>query len=544
MKNIFQSIATRRPKKSVFDLTHNRKFSFQPGLLYPTLNEEILPGDHWSFDTSALVRFQPMISPVMHQVDVCSYSFFVPCRLTMQRGGFETFITGGPRGDGQDYAGNTIIPPMCWFSDAGSSASSINVNNIIQGTLADYLGIQFGDASGAGAIRLNVMEFIAFWLIWNENFRDQNLSPDYVNKYPGIFQSQGDITPAIYAAMTDVSDPFDFWNLPHVCWEKDLFTSALPFAQRGQPVETPLSGTAQVTYLDPSQVIKTSTANAGHLVAGTGTQPPVVFEEDVTGTNQPVQIRNIDSVELTSGGFTINALRLAARLQEWLEKMARGGSRYVEQILQMWGVVSSDARLQRPEYLGGGKLPVHISEVLQTSENGSTPIAEMAGHGVAAGKQHGWSKTFEEHGFVMSFIFLRPKTAYQQGTRRKFTNRFDKLDWAWPQFAHLGEQTVLTSELYTTMNLAVNNTEFGYQQRYAEYKYIPSTVHGEFRISLNHWQWGRIFAAVPELNQGFVRCDPDPRIFNVIDTTDPLYCIVTNKITAVRPLPYYGEPTL
>lgn len=543
--NIFESIGMRKPQKSSFNLTHNRKFSFSPGKLYPTLCREVLPGDRWSFDASALVRFQPMISPVMHMVDVCSYSFFVPDRLTMNRGAFEVFITGGPKGDGKDALGRTIEIPHAYFHVGASTESELSDIYLADGTLSDYLGIGQVAPVGTNLIKLNMMPFISFWRIWCEYFRDQNLHPDYVALFPAIFDSWGDITSQIYAALLHPDNPFAFFGIPNVCWEKDYFTSALPFAQRGQPVETPLSGTGTVTYKQPATarvVGPDPGAPAGDIKAAA-----FVTGDDATLYNvdtQPIAIENVDEVALTSGGFTINSLRLAARLQEWLEKMARGGARYIEQIKSQFGVTSSDARLQRPEFLGGGKMPVHISEVLQTSENGATPLAEMAGHAVAAGKQHGWSKFFEEHGKVYSFIFLRPKTSYQQGIDRMWTSRFDKLDWAWPSFAHLGEQEVLESEIYATYTTAFNEVVFGYQQRYAEYKYIPSTVHGEFRNTLDHWHWGRQFATTPTLSPEFVSCDPSARIFNVIQDTDPLYCIVTNRINAVRPLPYQGEPTL
>lgn len=550
MTNIFQSLSGRKPKKSSFDLTHNRKFSFAPGMCYPILCQEALPGDKWSYDVSTLVRFMPMINPIMHMVDVCVYSFSVPDRLTMQRGGFEVFITGGPTGNGNDAAGNVMAIPRCNFAVA-PDATHVAAGQLGVGSLADYLGIAFGDINVGDGVVLNMMPFIAFWRIWTEYVRDQNLHPDYVTLYPGIFASQGDITAAIIAALGDAMNPFAFFDIPQVCWEKDYFTSALPFAQRGSPVETPLSGTADVTYRVPAEIISGA--------AGTPTQALGVRDgteilnrsSDGTFDNAggDAGLDNIEEVELTTGGFTINALRVAARLQEWLERMARGGARYIEQMKSQFGVTSSDARLQRPEMLGGGKIPVHISEVLQTSATDSvggtnTPLGEMAGHGVAAGKVAGWSKYFEEHCLIISLMFLRPKPAYQQGISRLFTRRFNKLDWAWPSFAHLGEQEIYMSEIYATMTSGDLVDIFGYQQRYAEYKYIPSTVHGEFRTTLDAYHWGRIFATEPALTPEFVACDPDPRIFNVLQATDPLFAIVTNRINCIRPLPYHGEPTL
>lgn len=549
MKNIFSSISIGRPKSSAFNLSHSRKFSFAPGVLTPTLCQEVLPSDRWNFDTNALVRFQPLVYPTMHLVDVYSYSFFHPARLCMERGKFETFITGGNKGDGKDALGNVVEIPYVVIGSVPTTDASLLYSSIIyDGGLLDYLGCGQIDASiidSGYTFKLNMMPVIAFWRIWNEYFRDQNLHPDIVELNPGFFNSSGNITAAAHAAFTDPDTGFPWDTLPQVCWEKDAFTSALPFAQRGAPVETPLSGSATVTY-KPVSTVTGGLAGTDTQALGVRDGTANVNRSSSTFDNpaQDTAVENIDEVNVDTGGFSINALRLAARLQEWLERMARGGARYIEQIKSHFGVISSDARLQRPEMLGGGKIPVSISEILQTNENGTTPLGEMAGHGVAAGKVTGFNRFFEEHGFVMSFYFLRPKTAYQQGIPRLWTNRFDKLDWAWPSFAHLGEQEVLTKELYMTMEGDTNEEVFGYQQRYWEYKFIPSTVHGEMRTTLAPWHWGRIFEEVPTLSPEFVNCDPSSRIFNVITGGDPLYAIVSNRITAIRPLPYYGEPQL
>lgn len=545
--NPFQSIGTRRPQASKFDLSHNRKFSFLPGKLYPILCAEAIPSDVFQYDANAVVRMAPMLAPIMHMVDVCVHSFFYPERLTQKRGNFEIFITGGRLGDGKDANGNTIQAPYFIINGAQtSSASRINIGNLLAGSLADFLGIGFSVNGPAGDndVAINARPFIAFWRIYNEYFRDQNVDRDYCDMYPGIFESEGgDITSEIYTAITAAGAlNFPFFSIPQVCWEKDYFTSALPFAQRGQAVEAPLTGSATVTYKSPATV--------GGALAGTDQMLGVQDDTTIIGRGLsspavPTTIENIDDITLNAGGFTITALRTAARLQEWLEKMATGGSRYIEQIKSQFGVTSSDARLQRAEYLGGGKIPMHISEVLQTSSDDSTPLAEMAGHGVTAGQVTHWKKFCEEHGFFFSFIYLRPKTAYQQGLPRMWWNRFDKLDYAWPSFARIGEQEVLVKEMYNALIPADDDEVFGYQQRYAEYKYIPSTVHGEFKTTQDHWHWGRQFSAKPTLSSDFVHCDPSDRIFNVLNVgTDSLYCIVNNRITARRPLPYYGEPML
>lgn len=571
MSNIFNDISLRKPKKSIFNLSHQRKFSFRPGFLYPTMCQEVLPGDLWNHSSSALVRFQPLLSPLMHIVDVCVYNFFVPNRLAMERSKWEVFITGGANGDGKDPLGNTIETPyvIMYGTKSGGSpvANSFGADEVFTtGTIGDYLGCNTfsGTSSGMDNVtqnKFNVMPFLHFWRIWCEYFRDQNVHKDYVNLYPGIFSATGNIGAAIVASEATAGENW-FWNLPKVCWEKDMFTSALPFAQRGAPVQTPLSGTGSVTYRHPA-IVRTNSDAVSNLNGLLGTSlnstPQGRLEVDKAGqvsAGSQGYLDNIQSVSLTSGGFTINDLRLAARLQEYLERMARGGARYKEQLLSIWGVNSSDARLQRSEYLSGGKIPVHISEVLQTSATdeaaGTTPQGEMAGHAAAAGNASHYKKYFEEHGFVMSFIFLRPKTAYQQGMPRWATQRPTRLDYAIPQFAQLGEQEVKVGELYWKGSAAADGATFGYQQRYAEYKYIPSTVHGDFKLSLDFWHWGRQLDGwgtgsyvAPTLSPTFVECSPDERVFNVVQSgVDNLYAIVNHNINAVRPLPYYGEPTL
>ncbi|UDN67884.1 major capsid protein [robinz microvirus RP_171] len=553
--NPFQSTSSRRPESSKFDLSHNRKFSFKPGYLYPILVTEAIPSDVWNYDCNAVVRMAPMLSPVMHMVDVCVHSFFYPERLTQKRGYFETFITGGSRGDGKASDGTTVeCPYFVVTGDPSSSAAAISIpERMGEGSLADFLGIHVSNIAGlgAGTQRINARPFIAFWRIYTEYFRDQNVQFDPTEVYtvPGanIFDSPGgDMTAAIYAAITAVGEfEFQFFELPRVCWDKDYFTSALPFAQRGEAVEAPLTGSATITYKDVSEVFRQD----GGLPFATdplkGSDTGELLTNNSVNPNEPGRIENLDEITLNAGGFTITALRTAARLQEWLEKMATGGARYIEQIKAQFGVTSSDARLQRAEYLGGGKIPMHINEVVQSSADDATPLAEMAGHGVTAGNVTNFKKFVEEHGYFLTFIYLRPKPAYQQGLPRMFFNRFDKLDYAWPSFARIGEQEILRKELWFSLNPTFDEGVFGYQQRYAEYKYLPSTVHGEFQSTLNHWQWGRIFDSPPALSAEFVQCDPSDRIFNILGLgTDSLYCIVNNRITARRPLPYYGEPTL
>ena len=247
---------------------------------------------------------------------------------------------------------------------------------------------------------------------------------------------------------------------------------------------------------------------------------------------------------------TINDLRSAIRLQEWLEKNARGGSRYIESILSHFGVRSSDARLQRPEFLGGGQVPINVSEVLQTSASElatggvkpSTPQGTMAGHGISVGQNNRVSYRCEEHGYIVGILSVMPKTAYQQGVPKKFLRK-DKFDYYWPEFAHLGEQAIQNQEIFIDSDPDELEKTFGYIPRYAEYKYENDTVHGEMRDTLKFWHLGRIFDNQPQLNAEFIECDPSDRIFAVLEQ-EHFYAIINHSVRAKRLMPYFGTPTL
>ena len=230
-----------------------------------------------------------------------------------------------------------------------------------------------------------------------------------------------------------------------------------------------------------------------------------------------------------------------------VRKNARGGSRYIESILSHFGVRSSDARLQRPEFLGGGSVPIQVSEVLQTAPatnnaggGGTTsPLANMAGHGIAVGSNANIEYRCEEHGFIMGIMSIMPKTAYYQGLN-KMWSREDRFDYFWPEFAHLGEQEVALKEIYT--NTTTPENTFGYVPRYAEYKYLNDSVHGELKTSLEFWHLGRKFDTPPALNQTFIECVPSDRIF-AVQGEEHIYAIINHKVLAKRPMPYFGTPT-
>lgn len=519
MPKIFEKIGARRPKTSSFDLSHEKKMSFNMGQLIPAYLQEILPGDRFTVKTETLLRLAPMIAPVMHRVDVTVHYFFVPNRITWK--GWEDFITGGRDGDDASE-----MPVM--------NADAVNLHFDV-GSLADYFGIPIRPAGYAGGTEnympISQMPFRAYQKIWNEYFRDETIN-----------------TP-IVIDQDDWSDP-DFINglgaLRNRSWQKDYFTSALPFTQRGAEINMPLEGTGSVTYTPTSfikDVFGVPLANQTTVTTNVSGQT-----RDDASTNL-TRIENIDEVVLDSSSVSINDFRVAHRLQKWLEKQARGGYRYIETLLSHFGVQSSDARLQRPEYLGGGTQHVIISEVLNTTGTVDSPQGQMSGHGISAGQTNSFSKRFEEHGYVIGIISVMPKTAYMQGMPRHFTRR-DKLDYAWPEFAHLGEQEIKNREIYISAagdETIYANAVFAYQQRYAEYKYAEDTVHGDFRDTLLFYHMARKFDTRPQFNEEFLEANPTHRIF-AVDDEDPavhkLWCQLYNNVKADRPLPYFGIPTI
>lgn len=501
-------------KKSKFDLSHERKLSLNMGDLVPIMCQEVLPGDRFRVNTELMLRLAPMLAPVMHRFNVFVHHWYVPNRLVWDE--WQDFITGGKNGD--------LAPIHPHFFAVPSSNTQLFEN----GTLADYFGLPTIPSTGAvitNQYKISALPFRAYQLIYNEFYRDQNLS-DPVD-FGGI--GSGQVVP-------NTQQFIDLMSLRKSSWEKDYFTSSLPWAQRGgnslAPVEYS-SGSSTKVLDAATNALVTSTTAIGTDASGNPTYP------GANGTDARIE---------TEAGIDINEFRKAWRVQQWLEKNARGGARYIEVLLKHFGVLSSDARLQRPEFLSGASAPVSISEVLSTfqfsGDATGQPQGNMAGHGIAASAGLGFKRKFEEHGFVISILRVMPRTAYQQGIPKQFS-RFDKFDYAWPVFANLGEQEVKQSELYAEYEAAASTPDatFGYQERYAEYKYGFNTVHGEFRDSLAYWHAGRVFATKPVLNEAFVTADPTTRIFAVEDPdVDKLYAQVYHKVDAVRPLPFFGIP--
>jgi len=513
-KNIFNSIQLKKPKKNFFDLTHDVKLSTNMGQLTPILTLEVVPGDSIELGCESIIRFAPMTAPVMHRMDVTMHYFFVPNRILWDN--WEKFITNnGPNGTGPEIVAPVIRVNSGWSTEVEALK------------FMDYMGIPPISSSASGSTDINALPFAAYQCIYNEYYRDQNLIE------PIDFK----LTDGVQAYPRNVDELLVLRNR---AWEHDYFTASLPFAQKGAAVDIPLgavNGDANIY------------SNVGNTTLSGSAGDPVMIGDTNTGfTDLWAQTDGL-TVEPT----TINDLRRAYRLQEWLEKNARGGTRYIESILSHFGVKSSDARLQRPEYITGVKTPVVISEVLNTSGTfessdpdvpSSPPQGNMAGHGIAVSSGKSGTYYAEEHGYIIGIMSVMPKTAYQQGIPRTFL-KLDPLEYYWPSFANIGEQEVKVQELYAYTANAQDT--FGYVPRYAEYKYMPSRVAGDFRTSLSYWHLGRIFDNEPTLSQEFVECTPEDtsRIFAVTDPdAQKLYCHVLNKIKAVRPMPKYGTPNI
>lgn len=490
-------------KRAKHSLSNYKLFTCDMGELVPCGITEVLPGDSIQQATSALVRAAPLLAPVMHPVQVRIHHWFVPHRLVWSE--WEDFITAGPSGTSLPTFPTITMP-----------------NPTVVGSLADYLGIPNGLTN---TLAVSALPFRAYNLIYNENYRDEDLSPEM----PISTASGNDVT-------TNTS-------LRNVTWEKDYFTTSRPWEQKGPTVTIPLGTEAVVRTKSTATLTGSQPLLSLSQATGGGAPPSGLLAVNNVGgqfgasstagsATTPLYPNNLFADLSNASAITVNALRQALALQSFEEARARYGSRYTE-YLRYLGVMSSDARLQRPEYLGGGKQTIQFSEVLATaaSTTPATAVGDLKGHGIAAMRSNRYRRFFEEHGYVMSLMSVLPKTMYVQGIARHW-NRRTKEDFWQKEFQHIGQQPVKNKEVYAAA--AAPDATFGYQDRYDEYRRTENTIAGEFRTSaLDYWHFARIFASEPALNNTFVQSVPTKRTF-ASQSTDVLYVMAKHNIQARR----------
>lgn len=540
----FNSVKLTKPQRSEFDLSHLKRSSTRMGRLTPVMVTECIPGDTFQGSSDILLRLAPLLAPIYDNILLFVHFFFIPNRILWED--WEEFITGGRLGTGIDPV-DAPIPP---YIDLGEMLAD-DPTMLEKESLADYLGVPifinlpgFLGPETYDGIHMDILPFAAYQRCWYDYYRDRNFVPDDVMTFPIPSGQQG----ALDSPWTQVRTR---------AYEHDYFTSALPFTQRGVEVLMPLAGSGAVNYYDRTRFYN-ATSPGDNLAAGLGDFGiPVGFPPGASvltdADGDVARVENIESIDLTTSDVSINDWRSAYALQVWYERNAVAGSRYVESNLAHFAVRSQDSRLQRAEYIGGGRIPVKISEIVSTaySEDGTgiVPLANLAGHGITYGNTNQFRYFCPEHGFIIGIASIMNKPSYHQGMPRMFRRR-SFLAYPWPTFAKLGEQTVDRAELFAS---AANLTEdengqlplFGYQSRYADWKFIPNTNHGEFHDTLLFWTLTREFSTTPTLSEVFVTFDDETqnRIFAVNDSgTGNFWMYIHNQLTVRRCLPYFGTP--
>lgn len=479
-------------KRFKHNLSHYRLSTMNLGRLVPINCMEAVPGDTFQMSTSALIRSTPLLAPIMHPVTVRIHHWFVPFRLLWD--GWEDFITGGPDGTGSATPFPTNGGPI----------------NVVEGSLFDHLGVR---PTGYSAGQLSWLPIRAYNKIYNQWYRDEDLIDPVDEDQNGILQ---------------------------ICWEKDYFTAARPWPQKGPSVSLPLGGTVPIQA-------------SGRMAFSEGT--PGTDEEMYwynVGTESGIKTGSAQQQTAGQGVFYFGGLvgnlagataadvrdvRLAFALQRYQEARAQYGSRYTE-YLRYLGIKPSDARLQRPEYLGGGKQTIAYSEVLRTGNDTTQAagdedvVGQLRGHGIAALRSNRFRYFVEEHGYIMSLASIRPKTMYLDSLPRHWSKR-TKEEYYQRELELIGQQEIPNREVFAVGVPGQDDLIFGYNDRYSEYRHLFSQVSGEFRSTLDFWHMGRKFASLPTLNDSFVKCDPTKRVY-AEQTANSLWCMFNHSIQARR----------
>ncbi len=537
-------------QRSRFERNSDVKFSFNVGDLVPFYVDEVLPGDTFSIDTSKVVRMQPLVAPIMDNLYLDTFWFFVPNRLVWEH--WKNFC-----GENTSSAWVPSVEYSVPKVDGSVGKQAENDANLkfrwLPGDIADYMGIPVFSSdvpvTDQDLLSVNALPFRGYALIWNEFFRDQNLQdPVPIPLTDGL--SQLDNTDLLYNRIVLGS------GILKACKYHDYFTSCLPAPQKGPDVNIPLSGLAKVITGNESsdeltgKPISFSTVvdkvNRGYLNGNNASQLSLNVSAGALGNLVPNNLyASLGSASLG----TINELRLAFQMQRIYEKDARGGTRYTEILKNHFGVTSPDARLQRPEYLGGSRIPININQVVQTSSTSNTPQGNTAAFSVTADVHSDFTKSFVEHGFIFGLCVARYDHTYQQGLER-FWSRTDRFDYYWPSLANIGEQPVKRKEIYCTGS-EEDERVFGYQEAWADYRYKPSRVAGEMRSrvpnTLDVWHLADNYNGAPFLSDEWIQEDSANlnRALAVSgNVSNQLWADIFVKNTSVRPMPIYSIPGL
>lgn len=556
-------------KRSKFDRSHVYKTTFDSGKLIPVFVDEVLPGDTTRMSVNYFARLATPIKPIMDNIYLDWFFFFVPNRLVWEHWQNFCFEQEDPD-DSTDY----VIPTV---------SATDNSKNAYIGSLWDYFGLPVNTSGNLSGI--SALPFRGVYLIWNEWFRDENLQKS-------VKIQKGDTNEVLNSARASEQPSWVFSSgtsivpglaCPPRGKRHDYFTSALPWTQKGPGVSVGLAGNAPIVDPSPlSDYFLTSNSNQLAAVSSYGGDASSSGGRRVASGSDTITFNrgsgsnwssiggfagnasgNVDvhaysgSNLLTNGSyadldsssiFTINSLRTAFQMQKFYERLARGGSRYTEVLRSFFGVVSPDARLQRPEFLGSFTKMVNVNPIAQTSATDNTsPQGNLSAYGVTAAKFHGFTKSFVEHGYIFGFVCARADLTYQQGINKMWL-RSTVYDFYWPTFAHLGEQAIELREIYAQGSKA-DTSVFGYQERYAEYRYKPSQITGKFRSSLidgslDKWHLSQFFKNAPTLNEEFIVENPPIERIIAVPSEPEFLLDVGFRYTTVRPMPMFGTPGL